>query len=181
LIIIVGCSATLAHASSREPLPDGDADFAPPRPGDPSCAAIPAQRSRAPSGDFFVKLHASVPAASNVFTSYGDGYVEVNAVRFDHSIVVMADRPVSTWDAAAFDALAVAHFERIAAMGPELVLFGSGARLRFPHPRLLAPLHARGIGVETMDVQAACRTYNILVAEGRRAAAALVLGPPGVT
>lgn len=58
---------------------------------------------------------------------------------------------------------------------PEVVVFGSGARLRFPHPRLTAQLTAQRVGVETMDFQAACRTYNILMAEGRKVAAALLI------
>jgi uncharacterized protein len=75
---------------------------------------------------------------------------------------------------ASFAALAEADFERIAALGPEVVLLGTGARLRFPHPRLSAPLARAGIGLEVMDLQAACRTYNILAAEERIVAAALV-------
>ena len=57
----------------------------------------------------------------------------------------------------------------------EVVLFGSGSRLRFAKPEALRPLIERGIGVETMDTAAACRTYNILVSEGRSVVAALVI------
>ena len=124
-----------------------------------------------------MKLHATVVPSSNTFNAYGDGYVEVNAVRFERSIVVLPDRPVLDWPVAGFDVLDADAFRFIGAQEPELVVFGSGAVLRFPHPRLLAPLIDRGIGVETMDVFAACRTYNILMAEGRRVAAALLLGP----
>ncbi len=130
-----------------------------------------------PVGRPLLKLHASLPAHLNVFTSYGDGWVEVSKARHEGSILVMADRAVEEWGVASFESLAAADFERVAALDPELVLFGSGRRLRFPHPRLLAALHARGTGVETMDVHAACRTYNILLAEGRRVAAALLIGP----
>ena len=122
-----------------------------------------------------MKLHATVVPQANTFNAYGDGYVEVNAVRFDRSIVVMPERPVVDWPVAASDALSADSFRFIVDLDPELVVFGSGARLRFVHPRLLAPLIDRGIGVETMDVQAACRTYNILMAEGRRVAAALCI------
>ncbi len=124
-----------------------------------------------------MKLHATVVPSSNTFNAYGDGYVEVNAVRFDRSIVVFPDRPVLDWPVASFETLSAESFRFIADQGPELVVFGSGSRLRFPHPRLLASLIDRGIGVETMDVHAACRTYNILMAEGRRVAAALLLAP----
>lgn len=124
-----------------------------------------------------VKLHATVVPSSNTFNAYGDGYVEVNAVRYQRNIVVLADRPVIEWPAGRFDALTVDDFRFVLDQDPELVVFGSGAKLRFPHPRLLAPLLDGGIGVETMDVFAACRTYNILMAEGRRVAAALLLEP----
>ena len=124
-----------------------------------------------------MKLHATVVPSANTFNAYGEGYVEVNAVRFERSIVVFPDRPVLDWPAAGFDALDEDAFRFIADQDPELVVFGSGRRLRFPHPRLLASLTGRGIGVETMDVYAACRTYNILMAEGRRVAAALLIEP----
>ena len=122
-----------------------------------------------------LKLHAASSPQSNLFTAYGDGYVEVNAVRFGRSIVVMPDRDVLEWQADRFDALTTESFAFVAALEPELVVFGSGTRLRFPHRALIAPLTARGIGVETMDVQAACRTYNILMAEGRKVAAVLLI------
>ncbi|HET8694282.1 MAG TPA: MTH938/NDUFAF3 family protein, partial [Aquabacterium sp.] len=70
-----------------------------------------------------------------------------------------------------------AHFLQIAQAQPEVVIFGSGTTLRFPAPSLLRPLMAARIGIETMDTAAACRTYNILVAEGRRVMAALLLEP----
>ena len=124
-----------------------------------------------------MKLHATVIPSANTFNAYGDGYVEVNAVRFDRSIVVFPDRPVIDWPVTTFEALDADAFRFIADLDAELVVFGSGPTLRFPHPRLLAPLTGRGVGIETMDVGAACRTYNILMAEGRRVAAALLIGP----
>ena len=125
-----------------------------------------------------MKLHATVVPSSNTFNAYGDGWVEVNAVRFERSIVVFPDRPVLDWPVADFASLTADSFRFIADQNPELVVFGSGGKLRFPHPRMLASLIDRGIGVETMDVYAACRTYNILMAEGRRVAAALLLESP---
>ena len=77
-------------------------------------------------------------------------------------------------DVPSFESLASDHFARIAALKPELVIFGSGARLRFPAPALLRPLIDAGIGVETMDTAAACRTYNVLLAEGRSVVAGLL-------
>ena len=74
-----------------------------------------------------------------------------------------------------FEDLKNSHFERLAEMDVELVIFGSGERIRFVQPDLLQSLFARRIGVETMDTQAACRTYNFLAGEGRKVAAALLL------
>jgi uncharacterized protein len=120
-----------------------------------------------------VKLHASSPTALNTFTGYGEGFVMLNGRRHERAVIVLPERIVD-WPVAGFEALAEAHFEAIAALGPEIVLLGTGARLRFPHPRLTAPLARARIGLEVMDVQAACRTYNILMAEARVVAAALV-------
>ena len=125
-----------------------------------------------------MKLHAPPKSFYNTVTAYGDGFVEVNEKRIDASVVVMPEGEVATWPPRRFEALAAEHFEAIAQMRPEVVLFGSGSRLRFPHPRLTQALTKLGIGVETMDVHAACRTYNILAGEGRRVAAALLIEAP---
>jgi len=122
-----------------------------------------------------VKLHASAPSRRNAFTGYGEGYVMVNAVRHEASLIVLAER-ILAWPVPRFEALAAEHFASLAALRPEVVLLGTGARLRFPHASITAALTAAGIGLEAMDTQAACRTYNILVAEERVVAAALVLG-----
>lgn len=122
-----------------------------------------------------LKLHQDSSGALNTVTGYGAHYVDVNLVRHENSILLLPDMPVAPWPVSSFDALAPEHFERLLEQTPELVVFGSGSRLRFPHPRLTAPLTARRIGVETMDFMAACRTYNILMAEGRRVAAALLI------
>ena len=120
-----------------------------------------------------MKLHASAPGAANTFTGYGEGYVMVNGERRDSNVVVTPERVVG-WPATAFDALTVQDFSFISDLKPEIVLLGTGARQRFPHPRLTRALAEAGIGLEVMDVQAACRTYNILVAEERKVAAALL-------
>jgi uncharacterized protein len=122
-----------------------------------------------------VKLHASAAAGRNAFTAYGTDFVAVNGERRTASLVVLPDR-ILEWPVASFESLEAAHFAQLAALGAELVLLGTGARLRFPARALTAPLAAAGIGLEVMDVQAACRTYNILAAEERRVAAALVIG-----
>jgi uncharacterized protein len=84
---------------------------------------------------------------------------------------------VAPWPVDRFEALAPVHFADLLALAPELVIFGSGARIRFVSPALLKPLIERRIGVETMDTAAACRTYNVLLAEGRSVVAALLFEP----
>jgi uncharacterized protein len=120
-----------------------------------------------------MKLHASAPSGVQVVTAYGADYVLVNGVRYEESIVVLPDR-VLAWEGRAFDELKTDDFAFLATLQAEIVLLGTGARQRFPHPRLAAPLAQARIGLEVMDLQAACRTYNILVAEGRKVAAALL-------
>jgi uncharacterized protein len=122
-----------------------------------------------------MKLHADAPSANNVFTGYGEGYVLMNGQRHERSMVVLPDRVWTEWEATTFEELTEAHFAALVPLDREVILLGTGARLRFPHPRLLRPLAEAGVGVEVMDVAAACRTYNILMAESRKVAAALLL------
>ncbi len=127
-----------------------------------------------------MKLHASAPSALNTFSGYGDGFVTVNGQRYEQkdarALIVMPERIVP-WNAGSFDTLSAADFEVFAGLDLEVLLLGTGSRLRFPHPRLTASLSRRHVGVDAMDLQAACRTYNILMAEGRKVAAVLLLEP----
>lgn len=123
----------------------------------------------------YLKLHLSAFSEQNIFTGYGAGYVLVNRKRHERNLVVMPDRIIEDWAATTFDQLAAEHFDFLLSLQPEMVLFGTGARLRFPHPKLTKNLIGSGIGVEVMDTSAACRTYNILTDEGRRVAAALLI------
>ena len=121
-----------------------------------------------------MKLHASGPSGLNTITAYGDDYVEINGERRRENLVVLPDRIID-WPARGFDALTREDFAFLQAVRAEIVLLGTGARQRFPHPGLTEPLARSGIGLEVMDLRAACRTYNILVAEERKVAAALLL------
>jgi uncharacterized protein len=112
---------------------------------------------------------------TQAITGHGPGWVAVNGEPVRHSLVVSARGDRLDWQAASFEALTPAHFEQLLALRPELVVFGSGERLRFPPPALLRALVGQNIGVETMDTAAACRTYNILAGEGRRVVAALLV------
>ena len=121
-----------------------------------------------------MKLQADRIEGRNAIARHGPNGVIVNGLEHRSSVVVPWTGAVQAWPVDACAALTEAHFEMLAALAPALVIFGSGSRLRFVRPALLAPLMARRIGVETMDTAAACRTYNVLVAEGRSVVAALL-------
>lgn len=95
----------------------------------------------------------------------------------DYSIILSPNH-MQPWPATSLETLQSSHFEQLLEWEPEVVLFGSGARLRFPQPELLAPLHRNRIGIEVMDTVAACRTFNVLASEGRRVTAALIMELP---
>jgi uncharacterized protein len=120
-----------------------------------------------------VKLHPDARGAYNVITAYGEDYVAVNSQRYGSSLIVMPEQ-ILDWDVSEFAKITPQGFEEIKALKPEILLLGTGPKQRFPHPSLTAPLAQAGIGVEVMDLKAACRTYNILVAEERKVAAALL-------
>ena len=120
-----------------------------------------------------MKLHASSPSALHTFSGYGDGFVLVNGQRHGANLIVMPEQ-LLPWDAAGFDALTEKDFQVFLELDVEILLLGTGPKQRFPHPRLTRALAEKRIGVEAMDLQAACRTYNILMAEERRVAAALL-------
>ncbi|MBK7542161.1 MAG: Mth938-like domain-containing protein [Candidatus Competibacteraceae bacterium] len=107
--------------------------------------------------------------------SYGPGWVKINETEIRHSVVVTAEQLIADWPPQTFADLEEAHFAAVARLEPEIVIVGTGARQHFPPPPQLRPLLARGIGVEIMDTAAACRTYNVIMLEGRRIAAALLM------
>lgn len=110
--------------------------------------------------------------------AHGPGWVMVSGQRFESSVIVSSQGRLETWGCDQANDLSAAHFETLGAESPELVIYGSGERLRFVAPALLRPLIERGIGVETMDTMAAARTFNILAGEGRRVVAALLIERP---
>ncbi len=122
-----------------------------------------------------MKLHLTQAEGQNLITGYGEGWVEINRKRYSHSLIVLPESIIEDWPASDFESLTAEHFQKIAELKPEVVLLGTGAKHRFIHPRLTAPLTAIGISVECMDTAAACRTYNILMGEGRQVAAGVIL------
>ena len=111
-------------------------------------------------------------------TGYGPGWIGVNGEKLTHSVLIGSQGQRLAWGCERFEDLQASHFAPLSDMGAELVIFGSGSRIRFPQPAWLAALMHRRIGLETMDTAAACRTYNILAGEGRNVVLAALIEPP---
>jgi uncharacterized protein len=111
-------------------------------------------------------------------TGYGPGWIAVQGEKIQSSVVISSNGTTFDWHCQDFSQLNASHFEALSKLDVELVIFGSGKQLRFPPATLLQVLMRKRIGLETMDTQAACRTYNILAGEGRKVAAALLIETP---
>lgn len=124
-----------------------------------------------------MKLQPDQSDAQSI-SGYGPGWIGVNGEKIASSVIIGSKGQRVDWPAARFEDLDAHHFEQLAQLDCEIVIFGSGARIRFPQAAWLRPLMAKRVGIETMDTAAACRTYNILAQEGRSVAAALLLEQP---
>ncbi|HUN94575.1 MAG TPA: Mth938-like domain-containing protein [Burkholderiaceae bacterium] len=122
-----------------------------------------------------MKLHADPPTALNAITAYGPGFVEINRIRHMAALLLLPSEPVRPWNVGDFEGLGPNSLDPLLDLRPDLVLLGTGNRQRFPRPEWTAALRRLRIGIEAMDTWSACRTYNILVAEGRAVAAALII------
>ena len=122
-----------------------------------------------------MKFQPDTAPGINLITRFEPGRIWVGNTPFSASVLLPWAGEVLPWQASRFEDLSAAHFEAMVALQPEVVIFGSGARLRFPPPVWLATLMARRIGVETMDSAAAARTYNVLASEGRSVLVALLV------
>ena len=125
--------------------------------------------------EYAMKLHSATTKQYQTVTGYDDRGVEINAERFEFSLIVMPEAAPRPWNAPTFESLTAEHFEKIEQDQPDVVILGTGERQRFVHPRLIAALSQRHIGVECMDSKAACRTYNVLMGEGRKVTLALII------
>lgn len=125
-----------------------------------------------------MKLHLALPGDGPLFTAYGPGYVDVGGQRQSGNTALANGRLLAGWTANDFATLCEADFAFIAAAGVDIALLGTGTRLRFPPAHLLRPLAGHRVGLDVMDTQAACRTYNILIAEGRKVGAFLLIESP---
>ena len=122
-----------------------------------------------------MKFQLDEPQGGNSISRLDGHSVWVNGRPHGASLLVPWRGEVQDWAPARFEDLDESHFQQILALRPELVVFGSGARLRFARPALYHCLIEARIGIETMDLAAACRTYNVLASEGRSVLAALLI------
>ena len=121
-----------------------------------------------------MKFHLAT-TNGNVVSGVGPGWVRIGATEYRENLVLTPEAIATGWAPAGFDGLAEADFEQLLAYKPEVVLLGTGPAIRFPHPRVTRALADARIGLEAMDTPAACRTFNILAAEGRSVVAALLM------
>jgi len=122
-----------------------------------------------------MKLHSDTHSGHFAVTAYDKGYVQIGARKLTRSVLLMPDKLDPAWGPESSEDLAGEHLAPLAALSVDVLLLGTGSRQRFPRPELLRPLIESGRSIEVMDTGAACRTYNILVAEGRTVAAALIV------
>lgn len=122
-----------------------------------------------------MKLNLDLQAGTHVIRSYAPGEVRIGDRTLRQSLIVTATSLVEDWRPRTMDELQASDLAVILALRPAVLLLGSGPRQQFPEHSLLAKLYAARVGFEIMDTGAACRTFNVLVAEGREVAAALML------
>jgi uncharacterized protein len=121
-----------------------------------------------------MKFHLAT-ASGNIVTGHGAGWIRVGTQEYRENVVITPDSIATGWAAGGFDALIEADFTALLETKPDVVLLGTGGSIRFPLPALTRALAAAQVGLEAMDTAAACRTFNILAAEGRRVTAALIV------
>ena len=122
-----------------------------------------------------MKLHLADTRNRYSVTGYGLGYLAVNGIRYEQALIVSPDEEPERWSLADFSALTAAAAQSLLRSTPEIVIFGTGPTQQFADPVRIRPLIEAGIGLEMMSTPAACRTYNILMGEGRRVVAAMFL------
>lgn len=122
-----------------------------------------------------MKLSLDAPSSTNLIRSYGPRGVQVGERTIAHSMIVGPTRLIDDWRPSSIDELVPADLVPLLEWRPGVLLIGTGERQRFPSRDLLAALYESRLGFECMDTGAACRTYNVLVAEGRDVAAALIV------
>lgn len=124
-----------------------------------------------------MKIHLETGQGRNIVRAYAAGEVTINQQVYHSSLILLPEHIIGEWQPRTVEDLGEGDFQMMAKLKPELAILGTGSRLRFPPPRLTRPLVDAHIGLEVMDTAAACRTYNILMAEGRVVLAALLIEP----
>lgn len=122
-----------------------------------------------------MKFNLDRPATAHIVHSYAPGRIRIGERDLAASVIVTASTLIESWRPRRMADFTAADLEPVLALRPEVLLIGSGERQVFPAPELLATLYAARLGFEVMATGAACRTYNVLVAEGRAVAAALMI------
>lgn len=122
-----------------------------------------------------MKFTLDNPSADYVFGHYGDGVLKVNQTNYQDSLIIFPDALVTDWPVHSVEELKMSHFDKILKRKPEIVLLGTGLQQRFPCIEFRRSLVQHGLNPEVMDTAAACRTYNLLVSEGRDVAAAVII------
>ncbi len=120
----------------------------------------------------FIQVQSS---AAIQIQSYRPGELKINHVLYHHSLIALPERLIEDWPVANVEALTPETGELFVALKPEVLLIGTGEKLIFPNPELLAWFRAQNFGVEFMDTFAACRTFQILTSENRKVVAALIV------
>lgn len=122
-----------------------------------------------------MKMHLDSTRGAHRITGYGAGYVSVDETPLTRSFILAPDALITDWQPQSVSELDEAAMQALIELGPSIVLLGTGADQQFPPNALLAPVLGRGVGIEVMATAPACRTYNILVAEGRTVAAGIFI------
>lgn len=125
-----------------------------------------------------MKFNLDQPSTAHVVRAYGPGVLRIGERSYDASLVVTATTLIERWRPRSMEDLSREDLDPVLALQPEVLLLGSGMRQKFPDRALLAALYQSRVGFEIMDTGAACRTYNVLVAEGRNVVAALIVEAP---
>ena len=110
-----------------------------------------------------------------VITAYGENSISINGKSFKQSLIITRTKLNENWELSAIELLQADHINQILAFKPELIIIGTGDKLIFPAVEVYSGIIEHGIGVDFMDTRAACRTYNILMSEGRHIVAGLIL------
>lgn len=122
-----------------------------------------------------MKFNLDQPSTAHVVRAYGPGVLRIGERSYDASLIVTATALIERWRPRRMEDLALDDLEPVLVLQPEVLLIGSGQRQKFPDRAILTSLYRARVGFEIMDTGAACRTYNVLVAEGRNVAAALIV------